>query len=590
MQDQPNRRDFMKVAVAMPGAVSQRRLEDMVKLKAAVDNRKLEALGLYEPLPFQQAYHQLRNKELIMNKGTQVGGSLAGYVEVARAVTGQDPYDKYPKKNGIAVCLGYGEKHIGRVIHKYLFRVGAFKIIKDLETGEWRTWKPWLPEDKDREAEAALAPPLIPERFIDGKISWEKRAERVFSYVKFTTGWELYALNSAGDPSQAQGFAVNLYDIDEDLATGGWYEEAVSRTSMPGGLIRWHAVPQGETEDMMNMLQRAEAEEENGTPVNDRMTMQITATIYDNPYMPAESREHNAKIWRALGEDVYRKRALGEIDNDSTLMYPTFDKRVHDAMLCEHPAMKLIQDRGGVPPDDWCRYMILDPGHGTLALLFVATCPPAFGEFTVVYDERAVRTADRYKFGAAAKEAIGEQIMQDFIIDAHGGRLRELGSGVLPKKQYEDELQTLGIRCQARGSRFTHGSDDVEGRELIVRNWLAIRRDGTSRLMFVAKRVPNTIREMSLFKKITVKVGGHKIPTDKGNRRANTHFVEDVEYACANGVPYIKPKPKTKRGSAIQWIKEERKRRAKMRAMKNYDPSRNTRALGPRGSTQVQEV
>src|SRR3972149_1588114 len=72
--------------------------------------------------------------------------SLAHFVEIARALTGQDPYGKYPKRDGLAVCVAYGERHIGTVIHRYLFRWGAFKMIRDLGSGDWRTYRPWPAE------------------------------------------------------------------------------------------------------------------------------------------------------------------------------------------------------------------------------------------------------------------------------------------------------------------------------------------------------------------------------------------------------------------------------------------------------------
>ena len=80
--------------------------------------RESEALRLYEPLPFQDKYHACNAKEALIQAGNQVGKSLCAFVEDARAATGQDPYGKYPKENGIMVCLGMDEGHIGRTIHK----------------------------------------------------------------------------------------------------------------------------------------------------------------------------------------------------------------------------------------------------------------------------------------------------------------------------------------------------------------------------------------------------------------------------------------------------------------------------------------
>ena len=576
-------------------AISEFEFQEHMKLEEALEERKIEALKLYEPLPFQEKYHACTNKECVMVKGNQVGGSLAGFVEVARAVTGQDPYGKYPLKDGRAVCLGYGEKHIGRVIHRYLFRAGAFKIIRDLKTNKWRVFRPW-PQDQElegrygdagREEEAKLAPPLIPQRFIDGRIAWEKRSEHVFSYVKFKSGWELYALNSAGDPGQAQGFETDLYHIDEDVANDGWHEEAVGRCTMREGKIRWTALPHAKTDDIMNMIERADDEAEQAIPEEERTTIKISATIFDNPYMPAKSREENEKLWRAKGDDVWRKRALGEIDLSSIHVYPTFNKRIHTAIRVDdegNEVQKILKESNGHPPDDWCRYMIVDPGHSILGVLFIAVPPPSLGDYRVIYEELYIRNADKKVFGQRVKERTRHNWFQDFIIDAHGGRLRELGSGVLPKRQYEEEMEQLGIECAERGSRFLNGSDDIKGREEKMREWLYIRADGMPKLMVVTFACPNFCREMERFKKKTTRIGGHDIPIDEANRRANCHLVECGEYGAAHGLPYVKPKQPAKSFSAVKWIKEQRKQRAQQRAARNFSPHRSSRSLGPRGN------
>ena len=195
-------------------SITEHQKAELRQLHAEKAKRDSEALRLYEPLPFQDSYHACTAKEVLLQAGNQVGKSLAAFVEDARAATGQDPYGKYPKENGIMVCLGMDEGHIGRTIHKYLFRPGAFKIIQDEETDKWRAWKPWLGSDWQRKSEAKDAPPLIPERFIK-EWAWKKRAQHVFEICELHNGWTIYAMGSKGDPSQ--GFHADLVHIDEDL-------------------------------------------------------------------------------------------------------------------------------------------------------------------------------------------------------------------------------------------------------------------------------------------------------------------------------------------------------------------------------------
>ena len=221
-------------------AVTEHQKKELRELYLEKRRRDSEALKLYEPLPFQDRYHASQAKEVLLQAGNQVGKSLAAFVEDARAATGQDPYEKYPKENGVMVCLGMDEGHIGRTIHKYLFRSGAFKIIKDLDNNNWRAWKPWVESDWDRKAEAEEAPPLIPERFVK-TFAWKKRAQHVFEICELINGWTIYAMGSKGDPSQ--GFQADLVHIDEDLERPEWYDEMIARLSMREGKLRWSALP-----------------------------------------------------------------------------------------------------------------------------------------------------------------------------------------------------------------------------------------------------------------------------------------------------------------------------------------------------------
>lgn len=561
---------------------------EFIKVAKEISERSCEGLRIYNPLPFQDAFHKCIAKECIIMKGNRAGGSMAGFAEDARAVTGRDPYKKYPEKNGVCACLGFGEKHIGRVIHKFLFRAGAFKIIRDLETLEWRVFRPWpaaMGGDAEREAESKPSPPLIPPRYIDeGSPVWENRGERVFSVCRLTTGWEIYALNSAGDPSQAQGFDVNLYHIDEDTATAGWYEEAVGRVAMTKGLIRWTALPHSKNDDILNMIQRAEDEGRHANPT----TVCIRASMFDNPYYPEESRQANIKIWSAQGEDVVRKRAYGELVLDSQLVYPTFSKYIHTiAQDVEnpHPALKAFIDNAGDPPEGWCLDMVIDPGHTIMAGLLIATPPPELGDFHVVYDEMYIHRCDAETFGAEAEKRIKGRQFERFIIDAHGGRLTDIGSGIAPQRQYEMQLKKRGLSCNATSTYFQHGSDDIKGREFCLREWLRLTPVGLPRLLVNIPRCPNFVKEIERFKKKQQKVGGNVITLDDANRNQNCHAVECAEYAAANGLVFVRPKESVATTSWVKQILRERRMRELKRRANGASAGQRTVSLAPRGSS-----
>lgn len=576
-----------------PG-VSAFDIVEFTNLVAEQLERDRQSLKLYEPLPFQERFHECKTKECILAKGNRAGGSLCGFIEDARAVLGRDPHNKYPKF-GTLVCLGWGEQHIGRVIHKYLFEPGAFRVIFDAKLGKYRVFKPWLQEDKEREELAEPAPPLIPAEFVpEDSWAWIDKRAKIFTRCEVVTDdthWTIIACNSNGSADQLQGINVNLYHIDEDVATSGWYDEAIARTMATGGLIRWTAMPHSETDDITNMIQRAE--EQAGSP-NPDSTM-IRASIDDNPHLPVEERERSKRLWMAQGEDVYRMRVFGIQTLDSVRMYPTFDKYTHNAVPYRlerekdgsikpgarteadiegdrgiNAIQRILIKNGGKPPSDWCRYATVDPGHTVAAALFWAIPPESIGQGAVVYDELYLHQCDAKKFAREFARKAGQDTFQAFIIDAHGGALREIGSGIQPKEQYRRALEELHIQSVETGSGFLLGSDDVRGREGLVREWLQI--DGTTgqcRLMVVVENCPNLCEEMLKFRKKRVQVSGRKVTIDEGERRSGTHAIEALEYGVAHGLPYVSPAPPRVKLSRIDLRMKRERERAAYRAARD---------------------
>jgi hypothetical protein len=146
--------------------VTQHQIQQMREVQAELASRRLEALRLYRPMPHQEEFHKSMVSERIVLGGNRGGKSLAVAVEAARAATGQDPYGKYPLEGGNIAIVGRNWPHIGLVIYPILFKAGAFRIIKDEETGEWRSIR-----QGDDKSKSKPAPPLIPPRLLKD-MSW----------------------------------------------------------------------------------------------------------------------------------------------------------------------------------------------------------------------------------------------------------------------------------------------------------------------------------------------------------------------------------------------------------------------------------
>jgi hypothetical protein len=532
-----------------------------------VAEREMEGLNLYQPLPFQDKYHAHRAKEVLLSKGNQAGGSITGFAEDARAATGQDPYGKYPTKNGIIVCLGYGERHISNVIHKYLFRWGAFDIIRDDKTGDWRSFRPWDDDeerlgmlgDASRKEESRPAPPFIPERLIKN-ITYKKKGDRVFSTAFLKNGYEIYAYNSQGEYEHAQGFQCDLWHIDEDVATEGWVSEAMGRLSKREGLFRWTAMPHAKTDDIVTMVERAEEEAMKPNP----QTVIIYVSIDENPYLSDKTKVENKRVWLSHGEEEYQRRAMGRLILTGRKMYPRFDVKLHGArkpltelerqrerngdkkLRCKVQAV--YSDNHFNPPDDWCVYLSIDPGYTIGAAEWIAIPPPQkFGNFMIVYDEHYLQNCTASMMADSILDKWDGRPIQDIVFDMHGGRLRSIGTGEMPHEVYQKELRDRNIETVGHGYNFVPGSDDIRSRELALRELLSPRGKnnqmwyGYPSIFIDTERCPNLVNELKHFKKKVSKVNKREVVLDQGDRRM-THAVECVEQAVGRGLPYIKPK------------------------------------------------
>lgn len=547
--------------------------------------RYKEALRTYRPLPYQERFHQCKSRRALIRKGNRTGGSLALFIEVARAVLGLDPHDKYPKK-GICVLLGFGERHIGNIFHRYLFQSGAFHIFQDPSQG-----RIWVSCNRET-PEAEPAPPLIPQKYVQ-EMSWETKSANIFSRVIIkneATGseWEIIACNSKGDPNMLQGINVNLYAIDEDIANAGWYQEAIMRTNSVGGFIRWAAYPQASNDAMLHLIEECEDQEGEDNPT----AVLFTASMWDNIYTSEQAKHEDIKALQVFGEDVVKRRVSGELDLSPRRVYAAFDKWKHSIASYDVKVAETLKSLNYEPPADWCRYATLDPGSNIFACLFWAVPPPqTFGDFAIIYDELYIHQSDAEKWGDKFQEKTKGCDWHDFIIDSHGARLREQAGGELPRVHYGRQLQKRKIRARVSGTSFTDGSDNISNREMAVREWLTLRVsedeliDGTPKLLCVMHKCPNLLREMMRFKKKTRNIGGEVIVLDDADRTGTRHDAVDcAEYGAAHGLEYVRPPLNVRNSSWLERVMAGRKERAARRRSQGLADKSQGIVLGARGA------
>ncbi len=512
-----------------------RKLRDLIRLKLA---RRIEAIRLYEPLEIQTAFHQSIARRRVVRAGNRGGKTLMAAMDLGMAVTGQHPYIKFPKA-GRAYVVAKDGRAIGETLYPKLFKAGAFKIIRDAETGKWRSYRPWTAEDKAREAEAKPAPPIIPPRLVSS-VAWENKKENVPRKVMLSNGWEISFFTSGGKPPQ--GMDVDVVWFDEEITDPAWLPEMLARLLDRKGRFVWSATPQAGTDQFLMLSERAEEEKGKVFP----QVAEFKFRTADNIHFSEDDRNTLAAD---LTEEEIAVRLEGEFAALGFLMYPEFSMTIHGVSLSAFP--------NNCIPDNWARYACIDPGNQVCAVMFAAVPPPSFGDYVYFYDELYIRNADVSKFGAGMAEKCSSQNMEAFIIDDHGSRRSEM-IGKTIRQQFSDELRRRGVSSNRTKHGFIAGSDDIQGRNMAFRGWLRPRADGTTKLRVVRGKLPNFEHEIKYYRRKRIK----GVVQDEPDAR-NNHQMDNCGYlAHCKSLRYARPKPAPKRvPPALAYLKRKKENR-----------------------------
>lgn len=528
------------------GGMGGLELGDVVAEKA---RRANESLALYRAMPTQMPFHESDASERVLRGGNQSGKSTSAAAEFASAATGQAILGadgrpirhKFPTNRPLMMwCIGRDETHIGDTLHRLLFRPGAFDVIRDEKSGRWRSFRPWDPADKAREAEKEPAPPFIPERFYDDRSwSWVDKPAYVFKQCNLLPrpGWQHGTIIKAFSSGAAvkMGDPVDCLWIDEDIANPGYVAEWQARLSKYKGRLWWSAWPKSSNYALLNLSRRAQKQAARERPDVHEIVLRFSS----NPFIDDDEKRKRIDGWAEEGSDVVRSRDLGDFLTDTVAMYPSFSRAVHglprEDAAQDDAIDKLFRARGGQPPEDWTRYLALDPGHAYCAVLFVAISPPDVQPFTIVaYDELYLRMHDAKATAKAVKEKIAGRPFQEFLIDGRMARQTAMGFGKTFEQVYVEGFEAEQLRSIAGGARFRHGNDNVEFGCAKVREILGIRSDGTPTLRVLWDRTPNLQTEFKLYRKAVVKEEVQDKPAD-GQR---DHLMDALRYLAAGDLTY----------------------------------------------------
>jgi hypothetical protein len=524
-------------AVNMEASAHKAELLRKVLIQKAL--RKIEALRLYEPLQHQIAVHADKALERLIRGSNRAAKTMTAAIEVSRIVTRQDPFHKMePPEVGIFYVVGYDFRHIAKVMWPMLAKPGQFRIIRDLDTHEWRVFKPWL--EGDREAESRPVPPFIPRRLIKwDEIAWENKREGKPSVVPLHTNWELHFFTSQGEPPK--GTRIHGAWFDEEIDNEDWYPEIAARLTDFSGMFIWSATPQAGNPQLYDL--HVEAEQLIGEE-KPRIT-EHHFLLSDNPYISDNAKQSLAE---KLTEEERRVRIGGEFALSALKVYGEFSRQLHEISVN--------------PVDtEWAVYASVDPGRQRCAVLFVACAPPdhPLANHPVVFDELYLANCTAVKFGQGMAQKLDQFYPVAFIIDPNEAIKHETGSGITIETQYSRALKQYKVKSSLSGHGFVYGYDQVKsGIEAVRKTMYINEEDDMSNWLFVCSRLPNFMAEIKHYR--YKKKDG--IITDEPHKK-NDHLMDGWRYlASYTGLRYRRPsKSKKSENYALSALREKRERK-----------------------------
>jgi hypothetical protein len=499
---------------------SQRNVKLALKLIEAYAAKLKDALSLYRPLPgAASAFHASKAQTRLVSGSNQAGKTLCAEAEFARLARGMDPFGKRPPRGQKMLAVGKDLAHIGQVMWRKLHWTGAFEIVQDEITGNWRSVRPdpnniqvTDPIDLARRHLWLPSPPMIPTSDIVD-MAWESKGEGIPSIVHLRNGSEIMFRTSRGDPPN--GVQLDVIHFDEEIENKKWYPEMIPRMARTGGIFFWSATPQSQTPQFYS-LHRDCMDGDVGIE-------EFSLLIEDNPYFDPKDKEIMRKRLLSYGEDEYAVRWKGKYAIQGREVYPTYHQKTQSIDLA-------------YVPDDWMRLVVIDPGSQVSAFLIMAVPPTK--EALYVIDECELQNQDAFAMAQEIKKKLNGRIPEAYIIDKRAGVQIPMGRNDRTADHYMKEFRKVGVPdAVVNPGGFVYGCDIPAARELSVKSLLntgklKFRGEATSRLDL---QIKNRYYD--------------KNNPDSRERRTKHDLVDCLEYGCAffddNGLYWNEPpKPK----------------------------------------------
>lgn len=526
----------------------------------AIDKASRESLVVYRPMPWQMPVHVCQSPEIIVFGGKQAGKSVCAANEFGSRVLGIPiigPDGPIPLKYPVSTpddprtywIVGKDVTHIGKTIYRLLFSPGmrgSLRVIRDLDTNQWRMYNPADKMDVARYTASTLAEPVIPDRLIE-HWAWESESKHEFRSVTLTNGATIYAFPSSGRTA-AMGDAVDGIWLNEDIIASdpkSFIAELQDRLYTRNGWWMWDAAPQARNNEIAKMLERAEECRDEPNPKIS--AFQIIAS--KNLYVTKEAKEN--AFARMENEDDIALRDRGEIQRTPYQMYD-FNGGVH--LIEKHEGQKIetprteeqllayLYAKNGHLPAEWTRYESLDPSHTRTGVLSGVVTPKEWMGIQMQH-----RLIVEWELVAKRKDAdeLAELLAQKmkfpyeaFIMDLMGARKTGILEGRTTMQAAAAGFARHGLKSRTTGHDFMPGLSKPLIRQRYVRTMLNTIVDGLPLLLFLDQDILETKNEFGSYrKKVQRSMGGQETILDEA---ANPR-VHDLMAALEYLVGYVWP-------------------------------------------------
>lgn len=527
------------------GLLRAMKLMEAKVLAGKLLQQQRDGLAVYRPFPSVEKFHASRAHWRMVVGPNRGGKTVAALTELARAVRGMDPYDKYPKRDGRFLIVAKDVPHLGNPIWEILAGPGAFKTIRDLETKRmravrWRTDDPARidPSDWDRRREWKPSEPLIPPRDIM-EIAWEEHKTLVPKMVKLNTGWEIWF--RSGGSSPPRGIQLDGVLFDEEFDNQAFWGECNARLVDRNGVGIWSGTPDVSTPQFAELWEKSQS---NAPGIEG-----FQVSLEDNPMLTDEAKK---EFYDSLSDEDREIKYYGR--------FSLFGRRVYS---CYRPD----GIHGCEPfdiPETWCRYVFLDPARQQAGTVLAAIDPQE--EHVWIYDAFELKQADANRWADLMVERQGDWRFEAMVIDERMGRQKHAQQGERTvADHYWAALQERKVEPRTMGPRsgFFSGSDDIPAREEALLNWMRVRESGpflSPKLQVFKNICPN------FHKKIKEAYYDRKRP-DKRVKIRLADLIDALEYGAAMDPRYYPPEavPQPEVRVAEQLWKDKQERTSRKR-------------------------